>query len=298
MPYDKRQEILELFATLVPKPGIIQTELEDVRIYRITDASERQPQSYGPRIVFLFQGQKRIFIGDRAFIQDDSNYLVLAVPLPVECEMIASLDEPMLGVSISVTPETIVEILHQCDDVQPAETVPEGFYTAKQTELVIDTVYRLLQSLRTSRDTRLLGPMIVKELIYRISYGEGGESLRAMAYRNRRFFMIARALDTIHEAFYENLEIQDLAAEAGMSISMFHANFKAVTNTSPLQYIKNIRLHKAKAFMLHDGLSAVSAALKVGYESASQFSREYKRFFGMTPGQDVTQVRAEEAAPI
>ncbi|RHX89334.1 AraC family transcriptional regulator [Leptospira stimsonii] len=290
----KRGQISEPFATLVPEKGILQTEIEGVRIYRITESSPRQPQSYGPRIVFLFQGQKRIFLGDKTFVQDASNYLVLAVPLPVECEMTATLKEPLLGVSVTVTPEAIVEILHQSNDKQGNETiVPEGPYTAEQTETIIDTVYRLLQSLRNNRDARLLGPMIVRELIYRVAFGDGGESLRAIAYRKRHFFMIARALDTIHEAFYENLDIQNLAAEAGMSISMFHSCFKTVTNTSPIQYIKNIRLHKARALMLHDGLNALAAATRVGYESPSQFSREYKRFFGVTPGQDTAKIREE-----
>ena len=166
------------------------------------------------------------------------------------------------------------------------EIFPKGIFGAPLTESIADAAIRLLEALSFPMDGRILGPMIVREIIYRVLCGENGGALEALAYRNRRFFQIARVLNKIHETYNDGLDVRTLAMEAGMSVSTFHTSFKAVTNASPLQYIKNVRLHKARALMTQDGLNAYSAALRVGYESPSQFNREYKRFFGITPAKD------------
>ena len=131
----------------------------------------------------------------------------------------------------------------------------------------------------------------MREIIYRVLYGEQGGALRALAVRHGRFSQIARVLRRIHTEYDKELDIEFLAGEANMSISTFHHNFKAVTSSSPLQYLKNIRLHKALMLMVRDGLNAGTAAGKVGYESASQFSREFKRYFGNTPADEAAKLR-------
>lgn len=283
----KNQQMRQLYDILVPEPETAKSPVNGAWIYRTNKSTPREPKAYETMLVFLAQGQKRIFLGDKSFVLDPSNYLLISVPLPVECEVLASPDQPTLGLSVSLTPEAIAQILQASEEDQiTADNVPAGIHTAKMTDAMTDTFLRLLQAMASHRDSRVLAPMILKEIIYRAAYGENGESLRAMAHRNRRFYMIARALDRIHEAFNDNLDIHTLAVDAGMSVSTFHTSFKAVTNSSPLQYIKNVRLHKARALMTHDGLTAVNAALRVGYESPSQFSREYKRFFGITPARD------------
>lgn len=284
----KRHRLLELFDILVPDSGIIKTALDGVRIYRVTESSPRQPLSYDPSIVLLASGQKNVYLGNKIFNQNSSNYLMLSVPLPVECEINATKSSPIIGMSISINPTIINEIILQCDDIQAdSEIIPVGINTASITEDILDTEIRLLQALLTTRDTRLLGPMIIKELIYKVSYGVNGDVLRALAYRNRRFYLITRALAIINERYHENLNIESLASDIGMSASAFFAGFKAVTGNPPLQYIKKIRLHKARDFMMKDGLTAVLASLKVGYESPSQFSREYKRLFGTPPAKSI-----------
>ncbi|TGL44289.1 AraC family transcriptional regulator [Leptospira perdikensis] len=290
----KGQQIRELYNVLVPKPAVISSLVEGVKIYRATESTPREPKAYGATLVFLAQGQKRIFLGDKSFLLNPSNYLLLSVPLPVECEVIASPSTPTLGLSVYLTSESIAQILQSSDeDYAATDYVPSGIHTAKMTEPIVDTFLRLLQTMTSTKDASILGPIILKELLYRVAYGEHGESLRAMAYQNRRFFMIARVLDKIHESFSDDLNINTLAIYAGMSVSTFHASFKAITNSSPLQYIKNVRLHKAKALMTHDGMNAITAALRVGYESPSQFSREYKRFFGTTPARDAGFVMSQ-----
>jgi len=282
-----QNRMIELLNDLVPEEGVIQDVIENVDLFRITNSSPRSPQKYDPGIIILAQGQKRVFIGDEVFLYDPLNYLVLSVPMPLECETTASPEKPMLGIKINVDATTVGEILLTIDSAQQnIKSIPKGIYSAALDNLIIDAIIRLLETLSSPRDRRFLGPMIVREIIYRVLCGEKGDALRALAFRNQRFFQISRILDKIHDSYGKKMDLNSLAMEAGMSISAFHAGFKAVTNMAPLQYIKNVRLHKARMLMIEEGISAYSAAIHVGYESPSQFSREYKRLFGLTPGKD------------
>ncbi|MEW6526063.1 MAG: AraC family transcriptional regulator [Spirochaetota bacterium] len=279
--------MVELLSSLVPEEGVIQNVIEGVDLFRITSSTPRTPVTYSPAIIILAQGQKKLFIGDDIVIYDPLNYLVLSVPLPMECETTASAEKPLMGVKIKVDTKTIGEILLAIDnDNHNMTSLPKGIHSVPLDEQIINATIRLLESLHSLRDRRFLGPIIVKEIIYRVLCGEKGGALMALAYRNKHFFQIARILDKIHESYIEKLDINSLAHEAGMSISAFHDNFKKVTNMTPLQYIKNVRLHKARILMMEEGISAYSAAYHVGYESPSQFNREYKRLFGITPGKD------------
>ncbi|TGK01411.1 AraC family transcriptional regulator [Leptospira langatensis] len=289
--------MVELLMQLLPEERVQASGLKGVRIFRRDSSAPRVQKSYEPGIVILAQGQKRVFLGEEVYTYDPTNYLVVSVPLPIECETTASAKEPVLGIYITVDPASVGEILLDMEDPQyHEESLPKGIYSAPVTNTLVDAAIRLLEALASQRDGKILGPMIVREIIYRVLCSEEGGALQALAYRNRRFFQIARALDRIHESFHEDLDIKTLASDAGMSVSTFHANFKAVTNASPLQYIKNVRLHKARILMTLDGFNAHNAALRVGYESPSQFSREYKRFFGVTPGKDAVNLRGEEGS--
>lgn len=282
-----QNRMIEMLNNLVPEEGVIHDVIENVDLFRITDSSPRSPQKYDPSIIILAQGQKRVFIADEVFMYDPLNYLVLSVPMPLECETTASKEKPMLGLKVKVDAAIIGEILLTLDDAQyNVKSIPRGIYSAALDNPMIDAIIRLLETLSSPKDRRFLGPMIVREIIYRVLNGEKGDALRALAFRNQRFFQISRILDKIHDSYGKKLDLNSLAIEAGMSISAFHAGFKAVTGISPLQYIKNVRLHKARMLMIEEGINAYNAAIHVGYESPSQFSREYKRLFGLTPGKD------------
>lgn len=278
---------LELLDNLVPEEGVIFDIIDKVDIFRITRATPREPKTYEPSIIFLAQGSKRVFVGEEEFKYDPLNYLVLSVPLPLECETNATEEKPLLGLTVKVDPSTIGEIMLKIDsNIQNSEFIPKGIYSANIDNYLIDAITRLLESLSSPADRSFLGPMIVKEIIYRVLCGEKGNALRALAYKNQHFFQIAKILDKIHKSYNAKFDLNSLAFEAGMSISAFHSSFKAVTNTSPLQYIKNIKLQKAKMLMLEEGIKAYNAAYHVGYESISQFNREYKRLFGLPPAKD------------
>jgi AraC-like DNA-binding protein len=292
----KRRKMVEQLKSLLPEERIIPALVKGVSLFRIDASFPRTPKSYDSQIIILAQGKKRIFLGDEIYSYDPSHYVVLSVPLPIECEAIATPGEPILGLTITVDPVIVGEILLEMDDTNHhSESLPKGIYGAPLTEIIADASIRLLQTLASPKDRPILGPMIVREIIYRILSGENGGALQALAYRNRRFFQIARVLNKIHETYDEGMDVSTLAMEAGMSISAFHTCFKAVTNASPLQYIKSVRLHKARLLMNQDGLNAYSAALRVGYESPSQFNREYKRFYGITPAKDAASLRNENA---
>lgn len=290
-----QRRLVDLLGQLVPTESIIPSMLKEVRFFRVSKPSPRTPMDYEPSILILAQGRKRVFLGDEVYTYDAFNYLVLSVPLPLECETTASPEEPLLGIWISVDASSVGELLLEMDDMRPRpEFLPRGIYSASLTEELTDSTIRLLEALSSPRDGRILGPMIVREILYRVLSGEQGEALEALAYRNGRFFQIARILKKIHESFDRDLDVKTLASDAGMSISTFHSNFKAVTNDSPLQYLKSVRLHKARMLMAQEGLNANTAAIRVGYESPSQFSREFKRFFGTTPAKDAASLRVND----
>lgn len=285
-----QQEMVNLLESLVPEEGVIDSWIDQVRLFHITNAAPRTPTLYEPSIIILVQGKKRIYIGDEIYTYDPLNYLVLSVPLPIECETIASPDKPMLGLTVNVNPSIVGEIVLEMDNsLGKVKSLPKGVYSAPLSKNMTSVILRLLNALSSQKDSRILGPMIVRELIYRVLSEEKTGALRSLAHRDRHFYQIARALNKIHESYNEISSLNSLATDAGMSISTFHSAFRAVTSTSPLQYIKNIRLHKARMLMIEKGEYAYEAALRVGYESISQFSREYKRLFGAPPGRDVAK---------
>ena len=289
----RENRLVELIDFLATGEGLSPSILEGVQFMRSDKYTPPIPIIYEPCIVIVGQGRKIGYLGDQVYTYDPYNYLVLSVPLPFVCETKASPEEPLLAVSIRVDPATLGELLMEMDDdTSMSGTVPRGIYSTPLTGELIDATVRLLECLRSPIDSRILGPQIMREIIYRVLCGEQGGALQAVAARHSRFSQIARVLRRIHTAYQQEMNIEALAGEASMSVSTFHHNFKAVTSVSPLQYLKSIRLHKARMLMVQDGLTASSASGKVGYESASQFSREFKRFFGNSPADEAIKLRA------
>ncbi|MBU6486535.1 MAG: AraC family transcriptional regulator [Burkholderiales bacterium] len=289
--------MVELLATLAPGEGYTYSALDGVKFMRTNVSIPRVPVMYEPCIVIVAQGRKRGFLGSQAFIYDAQHYLVLSVPLPFECETEATPQEPMLAISIRIDLSVIAEILMTLNDTRgPMDSEPRAVYATPLDRTLSDAVLRLLESLASPHDARILGPSIVREICYRVLTGSQGDMIRAALTHQDHFGRIAKALRRIHTAFADNLDIPTLAREAGMSPAVFHAQFKAVTETSPMQYVKTTRLHQARLLMMQNGLNVSAAATRVGYESASQFSREFKRLFGLSPVDDVKRMRGDDLA--
>ena len=282
-----------LLSALATAEGMQPSKLEGVQLMRASRPIPRTQVLYQPSIVIVGQGRKRGYLGDRVFTYDAHNYLVLSVPLPFECETEATPEGPMLAVSIRVDLAVLGELLMKMDAAHAAPTpaVPQAIYSTKLDLKLSETTVRLLECLAEPSETRILGPQIVRELTYRVLCGEQGGALRAAAALHSRFGQVNRTVQRIHSEYARDLTVEELAETAGMSASAFHQNFKAVTSTSPLQYLKTIRLHKARMLMVHEGLRAGMAAEQVGYESSSQFSREFKRLFGASPLEETERVR-------
>lgn len=284
--------LVELLTELARGEGFSPSRLAGVRFMRSTQFVPRSPIAYEPSIVIVGQGRKSGHLGGRKFVYDANNYLVLTVPLPFECETEGRPEEPLLAVAINVTPQLVTELLMQIQQPPPAKgELPQAIQSAQLDAALSDSTVRLLVALRSDDDARILGPQIVREITYRALLGKLGHNLRALAAPHSHFGQISRVLQRIHTDFARSYDMTSLAREAGMSVSTFHAHFKAVTASSPLQYLKNVRLHKARMLMVHEGTNAATAAVQVGYESASQFSREFKRLFGDAPVAVAAQLR-------
>jgi len=289
----KRTRLAEVLDRVAVREGTHETSIPGVMVSRTSYGSARCPVIYEPMIYIVGQGRKIGYLGDDAIRYDPDNYLVLSVPLPLQCEWMASPEEPLLAVKIAVDPTMLVEMLMDLDE--PANgngAVPRGIYATPLTTELSDAVMRLLECVGSPIDSRVLGRQTVREIIYRVLRGEQGGALRAMASRNDQFMRIARVLQSIHADYAHSLSTEKMAKLAGMSVSTFHHNFKAVTATSPLQYVKSVRLHRARTMMVQDRHNASTAAVAVGYESASQFGREFKRFFGASPAEEAASLRA------
>ena len=271
----------------------LRTLLPDIQLIYGSQPSGRTPVMYRPGIVFLFSGYKIGYINDRTFRYDANEYLLLTVPLPFECETFATAEAPLAGLRLDVDIFQLQELLMDIGEdplFRPA-MAESGINAATLSEEILCAAERLLDVMERPLDARILGKQIIREMLYHVLTGPRGGALMALVSRQTHFSQISRVLKRIESQYTETLSVDQLAAEANMSLSAFHHNFKSVTSTSPLQYLKAYRLHKARMMMAHDGLKASAAAMQVGYESASQFSREFKRFFGLTPGEDAARLR-------
>jgi AraC-like DNA-binding protein len=290
-----RKRMVELLNHLATQDGMRPSVLDGVRILRASCASSRIPVMYEPSIVIVAQGRKRGYLRDQRFIYDARNYLTLTVPLPFECETEMGEDGPFLGVGINIELALLSELLMKMEtaDRPSLAGLPESSVTATPLDLPLsDAAVRLLECMLSPVDANVLGPQIIREIIYRVLRGKQGGALQDLLRMDGPRMQMHRILHLMHSDYARPIDISALATEAGMSVSALHHHFKALTATSPLQYLKAVRLHKARMLMLQDSLGASVAAERVGYESPSQFSREFKRLFGVSPVDETQRLKA------
>jgi AraC-like DNA-binding protein len=294
---ETRKRLAGLLDEVAVDEGLHRTLVEGVEVARVSGPVPRAPVVYQPKILVVGQGRKRAYLGGEVYQYDPFNYLALTVPLPAECETEASPEEPLLLLAVKVEPTMLGEMMLEMDEPPPpVSPTPRGISSTPMSEELGGAVVRLLECLRSPLDSRMLGRQTVREIVYRVLCGEQGGALRALASRDEHFSRIARVLKLVHAEYAKPLGVEELARKAGMSVAAFHHYFKLVTASSPLQYLKRIRLDQARRLMAHDGYNAGTAARAVGYESASQFSREFKRLFGATPVAEAEQTRARLVA--
>ncbi|MEX0321615.1 MAG: AraC family transcriptional regulator N-terminal domain-containing protein [Puniceicoccaceae bacterium] len=281
-----KARIASLMDELSPEEGLNETPLPDVHLYKSTEGKGRVPLCYRQGIIIVGNGSKMIYLGGRTYTYNPDNYLVLAVPLPAECEEVATPEDPFLGMLIDINLTTLHEIITEIEESRgcfDANPKGQGLFVSETTGEIRDASLRLLSNLQSPVEARIIGPGIVREILYRIMCSENASSLFSLATKNSSLARIDMALKQIHSNYHTTMDVEELASMVHMSPSSFHRTFKEVTSTSPMQYLKRIRLDKARSLLFETGMRVNEAAREVGYESTTQFSREFKRVFGLSP---------------
>jgi len=294
-----QQRMVALLTALAPQQGYNLTALRDVRILRSDRALSRTPVLYDPGIVIVCQGTKRGFFGDRVYVYDEQHYLAVAVPVPFTMETDATPECPLLALYMHLDFQVAAELMIQIDQhgLPSSDDVPQTMMSSPMDAAMRASVLRFLEAMNQPLEAAILGPGLVRELYFRVLTGGQGRVMRAALAMQGQFGKIGRALERIHASYAEPLDLRVLASQAGMSVPTFHSHFKSITSTSPMQYVKSTRLHQARMLMVRQGITAEAACHAVGYASSSQFNREFKRLFGLTPAAETKRLRDSFALP-
>jgi len=290
---------IELLHALAPDEGYNLTALPGVRILRSDRRLSRTPVLYDPGIVIVCQGRKRGFFGDRLYVYDAQHYLAVSVPVPFDMETDATKSRPLLAIYLHLDFALAAELMLQIERHATEERAqaPQSMMSSPMDADMRRSTLRLLEALNRPLEAAVLGPALLRELYFRVLTGEQGGPMRDALALKGQYGKIGRALRRIHTAYAEALTLAELAMEAGMSVPAFHQHFKAITQTSPMQYLKSTRLHQARLLMVRENFTSDAACRVVGYTSPSQFSREFKRLFGQTPAAEARRMRERFALP-
>jgi AraC-like DNA-binding protein len=278
--------------------GDTLTEIPGLRLYRRSLPTACTSATYEPSLVIFVQGEKRINLGKTTYLCDASTFLLTSVDLPVVSQVItATKAEPILGLLLKLELRLVREIL-SLEEFHSREASAEarGMAIGVSSLELLDACSRLVNLLDAPQDIPFLSNLIQREILYRLLRSPQGKHLRAIATLGEQSQRTAKAVEWLRMNYARPLRVEELATLARMGVSTLHHQFRSLTAMSPLQYQKGLRLHVARERMLNDGLDAASAAFEVGYESASQFNREYSRFFGQPPMRDIKARRLADTA--
>jgi AraC-like DNA-binding protein len=288
-----RRALAERIKLLTAKPGEHPTAIPGLFLYHRTAPTPCFRRSYEPGLSIFVQGRKRILLGGTEYLCDGSSFLLSSIDVPAQSQIIeASEKTPLLSIFLRLDMPTVREVLSR-DDIPEAapSTHRQGLVVGETTVGLLGAAMRTLELLDTPEDIPFLGPLAHREILYRILRTPQAERLRAIATSGDLGQRTARAISWLRANYAKPLRMEELASTARMGVSTLHHQFRALTAMSPLQYQKQLRLQTARQRMLMDGLDATTAAYEVGYESVSQFSREYSRFFGQPPIRDIKGLR-------
>lgn len=295
-----RRELALRIAGFIGSRENCATDIPGLTLHRRTGPTAPCSMTYEPSVTVMAQGRKQVDLGQTSFIYGPSQFLLTAVDLPVVSRIVEATEPvPCLALSLKIEMPVVRELLSG-EEIQVLEMPSDmpAMSSGETTVEFLDACCRLVRLLEKPRDIPFLGGLIKREILYRLLQSSEGARLRSIATLGEQSHRTAKAIAWIRVNFAKPLRIEELAHIAGMGISTLHHHFRVLTSMSPLQYQKQLRLLAARGRMLMDGLDAASAAFEVGYESASQFNREYSRFFGQPPMRDVRAIRAPSAPPL
>lgn len=293
---DRVAELASVIDRHVEGTGICSTAIPHVSLIRADAPSTPTPAVYDASLCLIAQGSKRVSIGEHSVIYDAAHYLLVSFDLPLVGHVLdASSERPYLCCKIDLDPVVLADLMVSEGGATPRNNLPVlGVYPSDPD--LIDAACRLVGLLDRTETIAALAPLIEREILYRLVTGPHGPMLRHVATAGSHLNQVSRAIAAIRRGFDAPIRIDDVAAEAGMSPSSLHAHFKAITRMTPLEYQKQLRLQEARRLMLVAGATASMAGFAVGYESPSQFSREYRRLFGAPPRTDIERLNASPAA--
>lgn len=286
-------ELASRIARFSAVDGVCSTPIESLTLIRSSVPSAPLPTVYWPGLAIVAQGSKAFTLADERTVYGRGNYLLVSVELPVTSQVIEATPEaPYLCMYLGLDPGQIGRLIIDAGlPKSRGADVGRGVVVSTLGVPLLDAVVRLVRLFETPGDRKVLVPLTIREIHYRLLAGESGGHLRQMALDNSRTQRVTRAITWLKEHFAEPVRLEQLASEVNMSASGFHHYFKSVTAMTPLQYQKQLRLQEARRVMLSENLDAATAGFRVGYESPSQFTREYRRLFGAPPHRDITRLR-------
>lgn len=288
------QELATLIMRHTESNGVHPTAINRLSFARSNTMSTTTYSVNEPHLAIIVQGKKEVLLGEEIYPYRPGQYLVLSVALPVSGSVVeATPNKPCLVLKLSLDLVQLCDLVAQMSfSSAKQENSVRGLWVSNADATLIECILRLVKLLETPQDIPILAPMMLRELYYRLLIGEQSEAVRQIATSGSSMQRIASAIQLIKAEFTQSMRIEDLANRVKMSTSSFHQHFKQVTSMSPLQYQKQLRLLEARRLMLTEDCDATSAAYQVGYESPSQFSREYSRLFSAPPMRDIERLRS------
>jgi AraC-like DNA-binding protein len=290
---ERQQDLTARVARLAPVDGMHKAAFPSLTLIRGSVPTVCKPTVCQPSLGIVVQGRKRALLNDEVLYYDALNYLVVSVTLPMMGQVLeASAERPFLCLRLDLDLEEIARLLLELGERGAAPVgADRGLFVARMDEPLLDAVLRMVKLLDAPEDIAMLAPAVKREIYYRVLRGDLGQRLVDLAEYDGGNHRIVRAIEWLKQRYAAPLRIDELAETVHMSPSALHHRFKAVTAMSPLQYQKHLRLHEARRLMFADGIECATAGHRVGYESPSQFSREYRRLFGAPPRLEIARLR-------
>jgi AraC-like DNA-binding protein len=286
------EELITRIAHVNRVDGVAEP-IQGLHLNRMSHPTERGQSVSRPSFCVIAQGLKRIYIGERCYCYDPEHYLLTSVELPItSCIVEASRDRPYLSLRLDLDPALVSSVMVEAGVPAPRSQVDAKALVVSALDAdLLDATLRLVRLIDSPAEARVLAPLVKREIVFRLLLGEQGNRLRHLPLLGSHSHRIAQAVERLRQDFDRPLRIESIARELGMSSSGFHDHFKAITDLSPLQFQKQLRLREAQRLMLGEHLDATSAGMRVGYNDASHFSRDYKKHFGSSPARDVERLR-------
>ncbi|MDH6427409.1 AraC family transcriptional regulator [Paenibacillus sp. FSL R7-0048] len=292
---ERKEELARLIEHHSSQDGVYETAIPSLFVIRNSNVTEPVYRVYKPSLCFIAQGTKEILLAKERFEYGPANYLISSMNLPVIGQIIkASPNAPYLSFKLEFTQSQILKVLNDSEfKLAPKENAKRAMYVGQIELPLLDAILRLVRLLDDPKDIPFLAPIYTDEILYRLLQGPYGVTLAQIAMEGSSTYRIREAIEQIIENCDKPLRIEELAETASMSISSFHRHFKEVTAMSPIQFQKHLRLQEARRLLLSESADAADVAFRVGYESASQFSREYSRMFGSPPRADIKRLKED-----